>query len=470
MELAPEPELIRPYVPVERGVDPGGASFIVLEDDSRYPDAHLPRCVDLMRARYPKSVIFVTTCRMHATSDPQLVLRPLKFEDMKRIWQSLFCKLTPEQEYSLFQKTGGNPRMGVIAAISVRDRHTTIEHVVEYLSNFAQEATTRAESYASNGSEAPEVGSPSPAVRNGAVTPTHTIPGEILDLTPRRHGEDQYTAKAYREELHTVEDLLGIAVKISGMCGGIMTSTRFIRAAQLYTRLVITLRSFVRLLPENKITNDREPFWDWGSVAAVARILVEIYHGFYYIGVEKLSEDEIDFRLGLMQLHLNSEKYRLYKEWGADRKVLGKFEVGLPKDRQRVKNTKFFNALPREKQSDLLKGKGVMHLSRQEIADRSNVLGTHFKPLYRLFSNQAHATPFAFQSQSNIRGRGLENPAERGYIMIAIQVVIRYISRAILEMAEIFPEEIKTAEAPALKKVSELLEESATLRAGPSGP
>jgi hypothetical protein len=143
-----------------------------------------------------------------------------------------------------------------------------------------------------------------------------------------------------------------------------------------------------------------------------------------------------------MHFHLNSEKYRLYREWKPDAEVLRSFEAGLPKDKERLCANKIFRNLPERMRRDLLKGRKAMHLTHTEIGESLPFMGHHFRPLYRLFSNHVHSSPFSFQAQSNERGRGDENDAERFYITLAIQVVGKYVSAAILDMAHIFPREI----------------------------
>ena len=107
---------------------------------------------------------------------------------------------------------------------------------------------------------------------------------------------------------------------------------------------------------------DRKPFWDWQSVAALARNIIEIYHGFYYLTDSTLSDDDVQFRIYLMHLHHNAEKYRLYQEWGAPAEVLSDFEAGLPKDRERLRGNSVFAALSEKQQESLLKGKHALHL------------------------------------------------------------------------------------------------------------
>ena len=60
-------------------------------------------------------------------------------------------------------------------------------------------------------------------------------------------------------------------------------------------------------------------------------------------------------------------------------------------------------------------------------------------PLYRLFSNHTHTTPFAYYTISNKRGRGEENEAEISYLSITLDFCIKYLSAAIIDMTNLFP-------------------------------
>ena len=229
---------------------------------------------------------------------------------------------------------------------------------------------------------------------------------------------------------------------VSSNAGAINTSTRYIRTTQLFTRMTISGFSFLCLLPGSSLAKTHDEFWDWPSIASIARNIVETYHLFWYLADPALSEKEVCMRIDLMRFHLNCEKFKLYKEQGAPEEVLREFEEGLPKDRAALAADPVFVALPKELRSRLLKGKTPMHLTHAQIAERLSFLNGQFRPMYRLFSNQVHSTPFSFQSQSNDRGRGFENDAERFYIIIAIKAVIKYFTTAVIEMGRIFPEQI----------------------------
>lgn len=77
-----------------------------------------------------------------------------------------------------------------------------------------------------------------------------------------------------------------------------------------------------------------------------------------------------------------------------------------------------------------------MQFTDDEIADQFSLVGGHYKPIYRLLSNHCHGSPFATYSQSNERGRGFENEAEKDYMVLALQLLNQYLSRVIVSQVE----------------------------------
>ncbi|OOG44166.1 DUF5677 domain-containing protein [Polaromonas sp. A23] len=268
--------------------------------------------------------------------------------------------------------------------------------------------------------------------------------------------QGDYTRSLYDSELASMERLLQASMGVSQAVGGIQTANRFIRATQLFTRLTVGSYTFVRLLPSNTLTHDRVEFWDWPSIACVARNIVETYHTFYYLIDPSLSVGEVEMRMDLMHLHLNSEKYRLYRELKPDAEILREFEIGLPKDKERLKKNAIFHKLSEGRQSELLKGRAAMHLTHAEIGESLPFIDRYFRPIYRLFSIHVHSTPMSFQAQSNERGRGDENEAERFYVTLAIQIILKYLSAAVMDMARIFPDVVARACPDALAVAREV--------------
>jgi hypothetical protein len=262
--------------------------------------------------------------------------------------------------------------------------------------------------------------------------------------------KDMYSRSDYDEELHTYGQLLGAAISVSQAAGGIKAETRYIRATQIFTRMVVIAYTFFRLLPVNPITCDKKEHWDWPSVAALARNFLEAYLNFFYIGVEDVTKDEIAFRMKAMWFHLNSEKYRIYKN-GPTKLDLAEFEKNLPIEKRQIQEHTFFQQLNKEQQQRVLSATSPTYMTKYQLMARLPFPSKELMWMYRHYSNEVHSTAFAFNSQSNERGRGDENLAERAYMIFTSWLVRKYLSSAIMSMAKIFPKEVGVGSGKAVQ-------------------
>ena len=174
--------------------------------------------------------------------------------------------------------------------------------------------------------------------------------------------EPKFDKKEYLIELKKFESIVGSAIMISDSIGGIKTNTRNIRAVQLYTKLTLSSMSIMRLLPHNTYCSMIEEIWDFASVSCLTRSFLETYNMFFYVGIEKITDEELDFRLLLMTYHLNYEKYKMYKGRVKDEKVIKEFEEGLPKERERLSKHNFINTFSEKYKIKLLRGDKASYL------------------------------------------------------------------------------------------------------------
>lgn len=264
--------------------------------------------------------------------------------------------------------------------------------------------------------------------------------------------------KSYIEKLREIENYLDFAIDISDRTSGKKNVPwKLARAHQLYIRLTVTCLSFIRLLPKNRYLKTNFDFWDFPSVANIARNFIETYHIFYYVGVDNITAEETDLRLLIFNYHLNNEKYKLYKEFGAPIEDLKEFELNLPKVKEQIKNHKAFHIIEANRVKGILSGTEFMSMTHKEISDKIEFNTKEFRPMYRFLSNQIHSTPFSFFSQSNERGRGIENEPEVTYIVMCIDFVTKYLLAAITDIIKLFPDCQTTLDKRKLKIVHDRL-------------
>ena len=245
----------------------------------------------------------------------------------------------------------------------------------------------------------------------------------------------------YITKLRSLENYLHFGMDVSEQTKGRQNVPwKLARAHQLYNRMTVSCMSFVHLLPMNLPFKTKAEFWDFFSVASLTRNILENYLTLFYIGVDNVSKEESDFRLAIFQFHLNSEKFRLYQEFGESVENLKDFAENLPRDKEKIRTNTYFNSINKAKAASILKGNDFMYLTKHEIFAKIPFKTDEFTPMYRLLSNHTHSTPFAFYTQSNERGRGLENATEVAYITMCIDLVTKYLLAAILDVIAMFPD------------------------------
>jgi len=239
----------------------------------------------------------------------------------------------------------------------------------------------------------------------------------------------------YDIALNTYEELVLAAIRFSDLSGGTATTRRGIESTKIYTRIILSAMTINALLPGNSINNTN--LWDFPSIAALTRTFIEVCHRYLYLSEGGLSEDDDAFRQSLYYFHLNSEKYKLQKDSGTPQAILDVFEVELPKAKGELMTYAAYKALHKKRAQAVRSGNACMHFNDEEVSIRFGLLSEKFTQMYRLLSTHAHGAPFATNSQSDIRGRGIENATETTYFHLALLVLHRYLSKAIINQANL---------------------------------
>jgi len=253
---------------------------------------------------------------------------------------------------------------------------------------------------------------------------------------------------SYRDELNTYEELVSLLIKVSGSSGGIGTTTIGIEGTKIFTRLVLSVMTIGGVLPFNRI--NKSEHWDFPSIGILARALIETTHRYLYLIDSNISEEEANFRRKLHFYRSNCEKYRLYSE-EENHVILKEFEEKLPESKAEIMSFQTYLSLDKNMAKKIRSGKSDMHFTDSEVAKKYGLIMNHFGFYYRLLSNQSHGSPFSTTSQSNERGRGMENDVERFYLCLVLRILNRYMSKTLLSQIELlslqdkFPEMINRA-------------------------
>ena len=97
----------------------------------------------------------------------------------------------------------------------------------------------------------------------------------------------------------TIDNLCHCTMTLSSKTAGRSgVSWREQQASLIFAKLCITCISFLKLIPKSSFFTATKGLniWDLSSAASLARNIIESYCVLYYVGIDKPSDSEIEFR------------------------------------------------------------------------------------------------------------------------------------------------------------------------------
>lgn len=239
------------------------------------------------------------------------------------------------------------------------------------------------------------------------------------------------------------------AIATSHTSSGLRCSNRQEWASVLFTRLCTFSTSILSLCPGSKL-NPNGLHWDFGSIAALSRNLLECSLIFFYLGIEDVSEQEMNVRLIVMDLHDCNARNRL-------RRDLVKIKNDGPniyadavdKLSKKLKTDTFFNKLPLQDQKSIYKGQRACIYSQSEILSRMGEDASWIRSYYHFLSSHTHSLPLGFSRMAeHDRGHGGENDIDKAYITFALDFNSKILKRCTADMQRVFSDIAKFHDKP----------------------
>jgi hypothetical protein len=179
---------------------------------------------------------------------------------------------------------------------------------------------------------------------------------------------------------------------------------------------------------------------DIGSIASLARNVVESYLAFFYFGTERISEDEAVLRFLLGQYHRNREWHGIRKLRCATDPSLPEFEQGLIKQMERIRTHRFYDKLTPQQKNRAKKGNEI-YLTKADFEHRNSICST-LRLEYRLLSNLLHPLPLSTERINDFKGRGEPDPIDVSYGVMCLEIGIKYLAATTIETSDLLKEHL----------------------------
>lgn len=244
----------------------------------------------------------------------------------------------------------------------------------------------------------------------------------------------------YRERVEVLDSVVQHCIAVSRACAGIPSPTgAHFYASLLFTSLCSRALTLAIVAPHSRWAKKKIEHWDYSSIAGIVRSILEVRLSFFYLCVEKCSQDEWDCRWNLFNLHDCTSRLQLFQDMPGQEKQVEGFEKQAVELRAHLNTNLFFNGLPEGQRNKLIKGGNAYLCSLEEIAVNAAVDLRTFRLLYKLFSSQVHGLPMSFYRMNELnRGRGVHSESEEFYARLCLSFATVLLTAARDEMKNLF--------------------------------
>ncbi len=142
--------------------------------------------------------------------------------------------------------------------------------------------------------------------------------------------------------------------------------------------------------------------FDFASANTIARSMFEAYINMYYLLLDKVSDEERDFRLDRWEKHALTERRLIVKSTGRIYPILETDEQEIKKFEKKIFDSNYFKNLPKNEQQSIRDSYKWTKLDAIEKADLAGIERSQSEYLYKIVSNYTHSESFAIMQLHSI--------------------------------------------------------------------
>lgn len=244
----------------------------------------------------------------------------------------------------------------------------------------------------------------------------------------------------YSQTIETLENLFKFVFKLSNDTHGRSVETRREEVGSfIFTKIGLHAHSILRLTPQSSFNQPDKnlEIWDNTSIAVLARALIEAYYIFFYMAIEDISQEEMEFRFLLWDYHSENRRLKKLMAIGSKNQALELLAKNVDHLKRAVKDHQYFNMIDHRRHRKIIKGDVPILLTNKKIAEKAGIDPNYHEATYNLLSSYIHTFPFSISQISAI------NDTEQ--ILELMEVVLNecigYLCFAIRDFVILFPDQ-----------------------------
>lgn len=242
----------------------------------------------------------------------------------------------------------------------------------------------------------------------------------------------------YNIQVEEFNKILDVAHKISGLGSNRESDGfRMTWTCVLHTRICVIGNSIKILAPKNYNPEKLFLEWDYASMFALTRNVMECYQTLFYLCADEISDDERFARKKLFDIHDYYSRVKLFSNLNNNLEEPQVINTLV----NQLKSSEYFHTMSEKQQKYFLKGDTAFFMNREDIEEKMGNDKAYFKFLYKLFSSSTHSFPMGFYGMLNgERGTGTATPIEVNYSAWSLNIAGQYILSSANDMVNLFPD------------------------------
>ncbi len=245
----------------------------------------------------------------------------------------------------------------------------------------------------------------------------------------------------YLEDLKKFDMLCKAATKLSiDTHGRKVDSWREEYGSRIFGKIVATAIAILKLLPESQLFNLIGNFkiWDISSISVLARSLLETYNIFYYLIIQEIENDELEFRFIVWNLHSQVERLKMLDLIKSKHPEIEMIKNDIQKWKYKLENNSFYQALTNDQKKDFRKGKKGIFLTNTQISEKAGIDPDYYKSTYKSLSSYVHTFPFSI---SQIAFFKFGDPDSLSLLNTVLQDTTGYLSLSVRDFVKMVPDQ-----------------------------
>jgi hypothetical protein len=269
----------------------------------------------------------------------------------------------------------------------------------------------------------------------------HLVP-EIDEYEPADQPAPQVAASRqdYNAALERFDVAVCDALAVSQAASNRIAIPHHGYGTHVFVGIAGTAVALIRAAPLSRWVRSDFQYWALNGVAGYARAIIEGQILYRYLMEAPESRGAWSAKLFVMHLNDCTRRITMHTNIGAMEEVAG-FEIQAEEIKQTLRDNEYFCSLEAHVQKRCLEGDSPMIITRIEMLDKIGCDRKLFRFVFDLLSQHSHILPISFyRIEPNGRGTGLENPTDRNYFCMVLDICTAALADCTDKMIEAFPD------------------------------